>query len=710
MAAVNSLLIGLTAASILLSGAAVIYALYQRRAREAAEADRGEAEQARDESATALEAAQTARSELEGERDRLATTLTEAEAKAQRYRAAMDQLPLPIWLRDDTLGLADFNSAHLAAVGMSAEDARKQQAELPEGNARTQLKNLAARARQEDAAQSLRVHAVTNGERRLFEISECPLPGGGQLGIARDLTELEERSAELKRHVDAHREVLENLDVAIAMTDPELRLVFANAAYIRLWDIEEAFLATQPMLTEVWDYLRERRRLPEQADFAEYRRQNLRNIQNLIEPKEELLHLPDGSTIRTTTSPHPLGGTLFTFEDVTDLLYLERTYNTLVAVQRETLDKLYEGVAVFGADGRLKLHNPPYREIWGFSPQALEGEPHVRQLIERNQELLGVPDERWDDYRTRLVAGASEAKEGGGRFDLTDGRSIEWTQVPLPDGASLFTYVDISDTIQVERALRERNEALETADRLKSEFIANISYELRTPLNAITGFAEILGNEYYGNLSERQKEYAEAIVKSSDQLMALINDILDLASIEAGYMQLEMDQVDVAELLSSTQMLAAERARSRQLALAIDCPKDIGCVTCDERRLRQALFNLVSNALKYTPPGGEVTVCAWRENGTLHLTVRDTGIGIPEEDQARVFGRFERAGGRGQGHGAGLGLSLVKSLIELHGGHIELASHPGEGTEVSCVLPEQPPAALGDEEKDSDGEAAAASA
>ena len=685
----NELLIGLTAASLLALCGATLFALMQRRERLAKDAALAEAEEAQEKSKAALKATEAARARFE-------TSLTEAKASAASYRAILDRLPFPLWLRDDSLKLVEFNQAHLDAVGLTAEEAAEKQAELPEGSASLTLKALAEEAKQDGEPHSVRLHAVTDGERRLFEISERPLPDGRQLGIAKDLTELEERSGELKRHVEAHRAVLENLDVAIAMIDPELRVIFANPSYLRLWEIEEPFIATQPALTEVWDYLRERRRLPEQADFAEFRRQNLRSIQNLIEPKEELLHLPDGTTIRTTTTPHPLGGTLFTHEDVTDLLYLERTYNTLVEVQRETLDHLYEGVAVFGADGRLKLHNPPYTEIWGFTEQELEGEPHVRELIDRNKELLGIADGRWDDYRGRLVAGASEAKEGRGRFDLTDGRAIEWTQVPLPDGASLFTYVDISDTIQVERALRERNEALETADRLKSEFIANISYELRTPLNAITGFAEILGNEYYGPLSDRQKEYAEAIVKSSDHLMALINDILDLASIEAGYMQLEMETVDVPELLSSIQMLAAERARSRQLDLSIDCPSDIGSTVCDERRLRQALFNLVSNALKYTPPGGQISVSARREDDNLVLLVRDTGIGIPEEEQDRVFGRFERAG---KGQGAGLGLSLVKSLIELHGGHIRLSSSPGEGTEVCCLLPETPSATKsGDED------------
>jgi len=270
---------------------------------------------------------------------------------------------------------------------------------------------------------------------------------------------------------------------------------------------------------------------------------------------------------------------------------------------------------------------------------------------------------------------------------------VDWAQVPLPDGQVLYTFVDVTDSIHVERALMERNEALETADRLKSEFIANISYELRTPLNAIIGFAEILGNQFFGPLNERQVEYSNAIVESSQRLITLINDILDLASIEAGYLHIDLETVDVRELMDTVYGLVRERAHNQGLELSLDCAPDIGVFKADSRRLKQALFNLVSNSLKFTPTGGRITLSAQRNEEQMRLSVVDTGVGIAEKDQDRVFGSFERGSRQGRQSGVGLGLSLVRSLIELHGGNVSLESELDGGTKVTCQIP------LGQEDK-----------
>jgi signal transduction histidine kinase len=276
-----------------------------------------------------------------------------------------------------------------------------------------------------------------------------------------------------------------------------------------------------------------------------------------------------------------------------------------------------------------------------------------------------------------------------GRLERTDGTVLDFAVVPLPDGATLAIFVDVSDSQRVQRALAERNAALETADRLKSEFLANVSYELRTPLNAIIGFSEILHQQYFGPLNERQIDYSQGIIDASQQLLNLINDILDIATIEAGYLQLELAPVGVAALLTDLVSFAGERARNRGLTLDLDCPADIGDVVGDQRRLKQAIYNLVSNAIKFTGQGGTIRLSARRENGELRIVVADNGVGIADQDQAHVFEKFTRIGGQRQGSG-GLGLSLVKSLIELHGGRVELASKPGEGTRVTCYLPESP--------------------
>jgi signal transduction histidine kinase len=341
-------------------------------------------------------------------------------------------------------------------------------------------------------------------------------------------------------------------------------------------------------------------------------------------------------------------------------------------------------------DGRLKLCNPAFGKIWNLSEELLKTEPHARVIMEAARDFFDVPDEEWGDYLESVVAATTEPQARSGRRERKDGSTIDWAQVPLPDAAVLYTFVDVTDSIRVERALMERNEALETADRLKSEFVANISYELRTPLNAIIGFAEILEKQLFGSLNERQLEYSHGIVESSQRLITLINDILDLASIEAGYLQMELEPTDVRELLESIHVLGRERARNRNIDLVLDCPEDMGDLLVDSRRLKQAIFNLLSNSLKYTQEGGAVTLAANRTETEMLFSVIDSGVGIAAADQERVFGTFERGSAQGRQTGAGLGLALVKSLIELHGGRVELESAVDKGTKVVCHVPIDP--------------------
>jgi signal transduction histidine kinase len=621
--------------------------------------------------------------------DRSEAARREAALKAdvKHLRGVIDGLPLAVWLRDGEGRLTDCNRFYAEAVDSDVATVRREGTELIGRAKGPQAQALAQQARESGKACSDTHHVVMGGARHLLEIVELPFGRHASLGLAVDRTQLEEVQADLGRHIRVQSEMLENLSTAIAIYGRDLHLMFFNTAYARLWELDETFLQGQPHLGDVLEALRERRRFPEYPNFPAYKREVLQKYATLIAQEEELVHLPDGSTLRMVVTPHPFGGILLSYEDVTDRLALERSYNTLTEVQRETIDNLYEGVAVYGADGRMKLFNPGLSRIWGLDPDFLRGEPHVREVLPRVRPLFNVPEADWPEFAQRMVDRTTDPDSRSGRYERTDGSAIDWAQVPLPDGGVLFSYVDVSDTLRVERALIERNEALETADRLKSEFIANISYELRTPLNAIIGFAEVLENQFFGQLNERQLEYSHAIVQSSQQLIALINDILDLASIEAGYLQLDLHPTNVQALLESIYTLGRERAHSRSIDLRLECDENAGELMADGRRLRQALFNLLSNALKFTREGGVVTISARRTEDEMLLEVADTGIGIAEADRERVFGRFERGSLDTRHSGAGLGLSLVKSLIELHGGRVALDSRVGGGTRVTCHVP-----------------------
>ncbi len=615
----------------------------------------------------------------------LRESATAIVAERDKNQATLDTAPFPMWRRDARLALIWCNAAYAQAVGSTPDRIIADQRELlagPQGG-----RAIAERAAASKTTVSESRHVVAAGSRRRVQITETPVGGGELVGVARDITEIEEAQTTLARHMAAHGEVLESMASAIAIYAADTRLIFFNSSFARLWRLEAAWLGTKPLISEVLDAMRERRRLPEYVDFRAFKADTTRMFTTLIEPRDDLMHLPDDTTLRTLVAPHPLGGLMFLYEDVTDRLVLERSFNTLTEVQRETLNNLHEGVAVFGGDGRLRLSNPEFARLWNLTPDDLADNPHIADLVERTRNLF-PPANDWSERRAMIISRITEPEPRAGRIERTDDKILDYALTPLPDGAALLTYIDVTDRFRVERALRERNMALEAADRLKTEFIANVSYELRTPLNAIIGFTEILSNEFFGPLNDRQKDYTRSILESSHGLRNLINDILDLATIEAGYLELELSQVDIAGLLQGVAQLTRERARERELSVEIECTPELGSVSGDERRLKQALFNLVSNAIKFTPPGGKITLRASPAGNGVELAVIDTGIGIAAEDHERVFERFERGAGQGRQAGAGLGLALVKSLVNLHGGTVSIESARGAGTTVLCRLPQ----------------------
>ena len=352
------------------------------------------------------------------------------------------------------------------------------------------------------------------------------------------------------------------LSAGVAMFDGEHRLTFYNAAYRALWDLDPAYLDQNPTDSSVIDQLRTADKLPEEQDFRVWKAQ-LHEAYRAVEPKEYTWHLPDGRTLRVVTTPNPDGGVTYLFHDVTERLDLERRFEELIRFQGETLDNLAEGVAVFSSDGRIRLHNPAFARMWRLSPQTLAERPHVETVTTLCQPLNG-DSATWQALRD--VVTAIDSREAiAGRLERRDGSVVDCTTVPLPDGATLVTFHDVTDSVNVERALRERNEALVDADKIKIDFVHHVSYELRSPLTNIIGFVHLLDEPSTGPLAPKQREYLDFITVSTNTLLALINNILDLATIDAGRMQLNLGNVDIRATMES----AAEGVQDRLVSAGI---------------------------------------------------------------------------------------------------------------------------------------------
>jgi signal transduction histidine kinase len=342
---------------------------------------------------------------------------------------------------------------------------------------------------------------------------------------------------------------------------------------------------------------------------------------------------------------------------------------------------------VFAADGRLQLSNVRFAELWSLDPARLAGKPHIDDLLAATAASFVDPEGSRNVRDVLRRATSSDRREGSSaRFSLTDGRMLEFAAVPLPDGNALFTYLDVTDSQRIETALRDRNEALEAADHLKSAFVANISYELRTPLTAISGFSEMLAGGYAGALNERQTEYVASILTSSERLQLLIDDILDHAITEAGQLALDIGSIELGSMARSVAAMAVEAAQIRGVTLDVAIDDAVGVIEGDERRLRQVLYNLVTNAVRFTPQNGRVELSATGNARSVTIRVADNGIGIPTAEQKIIFDRFRKGSNAGP-QGVGLGLALVRQFVELHGGRVELSSSVGKGTTVTLRLP-----------------------
>jgi signal transduction histidine kinase len=614
--------------------------------------------------------------------DALTRPLAAALAHAGELAALLDQLPYPVWRRDAEFALVWCNSAFAQLFDLSPAEVVAQQREVT-----ANAKALARRARKLGLGQSESRQLVVKGHRRLFDFHEVPMQDGSTSGFALDQTALEESHAELVRHIAAHDDVLQSLGTGIVIFGPDQRVKFFNTAYRDQFGLDAAFLRSEPTIDNVLEAKRERRLIAEQADFRSYKREFIRHVTTLIEPFEDLVHTPGDATFRMVATPHPFGGVTLTFEDVTDKLTMERNYNTLIAVQKETIDQLYEGIAVFGSDGRLKLHNPAYARLWNLDAADLEGEPHVTRIIDRVQPFFEGPND-WAEIRRRIVSDVVERTPRNLRLERKDGKIIDIASIPLPDGGKLFKYADVTDSINMERALRDRNEALVAADRLKSEFIANVSYEFRTPLNVIIGYAELLIRQYFGALNQRQAEYAGSILDAAQGLLLMVGDVIDVAAIEAGYIRLDIAEIRLRPVLESVMRLYQQRAHSREIELLMSGVPENIAIRADEQRLKQALANLISNAVGSGTAGTRVEITVAQGEHALAISVSQTNPQGAADSGAFGATASMRAS-LGRGTTRGLGMALVKTLIELHGGTLESRAEPGRRV-VTCNVPLEP--------------------
>ena len=600
-------------------------------------------------------------------------------------RAILALLPCPAFVRDAQNKLIYGNAAYLQLARTLGRMA-------PDGDVPELIESVALG----DKPQSRTLSLPTAGG--TFSLTEFPLSGGraGYLEPVRTAAPVSAAAAEFEPGVSQLSAVMEVLSTPIAIFNAQRELVQFNGAYAELFNLNPKWLKLGMDERAILDRLRTDGMLPAEPDYQKWRAKHLTAYQ-LTEPTErEPWHLPDGRTIQVIAAPAgPKGGVIYIFEDITQRLLLESLNKSLSNVQRETLNALSEAVAVFGTNGRLTLCNPQLSKLWKLPMNELGTNPHIDQIAEACGQVM--PEDGtaiWRDLKRRIIDLNPMRADTTGRIARADGCLVDYAVTRLPDGQTMMTFMDVTDSANYSRVLKERNDALVTADRLKDAFVQNVSYELRSPLTNIIGFADLLSSEDMGPLNDKQRAYTDYIRASSVTLGVLIDNILDLATVDAGIAELRLDNVDIPSLVEKARAgLAAtfpEINGEKPFNFIVDVPAGIAPLRADGTRLVQVLYNLLSNAARFSEPGGLIRLAVEERGERVLFVVEDEGSGMTDDMKAAMLDPAQTSGRQ---RGAGLGLSIVRTFVNLHGGTIAMERREPRGNRVVVNLPRAIPMA-----------------
>ena len=627
----------------------------------------------------------------EAEIARLAAETARLGSAYESLSGLIEAAPMPMWYRSTDLRLTMVNSAYVDAVeGRDAADVVARGLELVEGSGRGGPLAGAAVAREQGRPHQQVLPATIDGARRSLQIYDVPLASGGVAGFAIDIEELEQARSGAKRFAEAQRAMLDRLSAGVAQFGGDRSLVFCNQPFRRMFAMRSEWLADRPEFDRVLERMREANRLPEVRDFPSWKAERRDWFMQTGSAQggsamEENWHLRGGTHLRVVAQPLPDGGLLLIFEDRTEQVQLASARDTLLRVRTATFDNLFEALGVFAADGRLQLWNNRFRALWGLEEEFLASHPRVDAFAEAAGAKLATPGR--SALIPDLVRSATVGRQQrGGRVAFADGRHFEFAGVPLPDGNALFTMLDITDSRRAEQALRDRADALEATDKVKTAFVANMSYELRTPLTSISGFAEMLHGGYAGALTPQAEGYVGAILESVERLGLLVDDVLDLTRAESDRAETDRSDVDLATTVRAAAETILPSAKRRKLDFAIEVARSTGRVNGNPKRLKEVVEHLLRHAVAATLDGGRVLLHTDGNATTARIVVSDDGVGMDAEAVAHAFDRFAESKPMGD-RALGLGLPLAKQFVEAHGGTIELVSEPGAGTLITVELP-----------------------
>ncbi|MEM7497611.1 MAG: PAS-domain containing protein [Pseudomonadota bacterium] len=507
-----------------------------------------------------------------------------------------------------------------------------------------------------------------------LQVIEVFAADGSATGIATDATVAAQAERTLSRFVQTMTETFAHLTAGLAIFDRNQKLVLFNPAFAQMLQLDPAWLANRPSLRDAIDALRTKRRIPEFIDFHAWRERLLSLFDNPERVDfDEVWHLADGANIKVIARPHPHGSLAFVFDDISDRVRLEQRYRQSIDLQEATLDRLHEALVVFGTNGKLQIVNEAFHEIFGTDPSTVQPGGHAREVMAICAGLT-VEAKPWEDVAAFITA--ADAREPfTAALTLGSNRRLRLRVAPLPGGGTMLVAADVTDSERIAEALRERNDALEAAEEMRTAVLDQISHRLRTPLNTIFGFGQLLSDPRFGQLSDRQREYASGILEASGQLLDTIDEVTDLAALRPGARPESDLAPPLAETLELTRALLQKRAAEAGVGLVARLPEGTLRPACGPEKLRQIVFSMAAGAIQRTAPGGSVSLSAEIQEEMDGLE----RIAVVATEHERSGATQGAAGASADGTGDAA-LALTRRMIEGEGGSFSYgADERGEG-------------------------------
>jgi signal transduction histidine kinase len=596
--------------------------------------------------------------------EKIQITLQNTQQELTQLKNSLDLLPIPVWIRDKKQNITWVNKNYCDLAGI--DDAKKIISEQIELSSTKKAKFLAESASTSRQMQKFKVKAVANsGERLTLEVCELPLEEGN-IGVALDCTTADTLQNACDRLEKGQKEVLEGLNTAVAMFSRSEVLQYYNNAFTSLWGIDHSFLDTSPTHGEILDYLRNKRLLPEQRNFLKWKQEQLNLYNQAGTAHDDLWYLPDHRTIRVLYRSHPAGGMIIFFEDVTRQYALERSHKSLENQQYITLNSLGEGVAVFKPDGTLTLANTAFYEFFALNENTIKHIADIVHGIDNN-----ITKAMWEQLAHNLLEQTERKTQ---TLEMTlESKFISIVTVPLVDGNMLYTFRDITPQKSMEHILTERAEAFAMADKAKEEFVRHISHELRTPLTGIIGFAEALEHKVFGELNNKQQEYAHFIVEASRQLHMILDSLIDLVSIGDEILQLET--VRLQDFIQKVFHLSYKKAEKKNIQFKTNIDNNLVEGYFSPSHIKQALLHIMLSTIDQANENSEITLSINQNNNKLQFQLDFEGIAYDDKMVSHIMSEQQQQADlfiKNILNSSIFGLAYAKKVCHLHGGTMHI--------------------------------------